>query len=314
MNEEQLGDRFRRALADEPTLGFDPDDVVDRAVRATRRRSAMIGAATAAAAVVLGVVTVLQVFRVDSGVSGFGSAPTSKPTITKPTDPCDPPGTKSPEPTGTKPSEPPATKPTGTKPAETKPSEPDSSVPKPTETKPRPSGTKPIPPSCKKPPQDDPGKVQQPFTGWEQAVQQFERVVPPVLADKVPGTRFDSVGVKPYDDRRCVAGAYWVNGDGYSAVSVSICHEQKIGLGKAPAAGGDWGPVVSDTANPDGSHLQLYKFSDGAGAKGVAVAHVRPDGVVVQVDTGYKSAHGKTGPVLSQEQLTAIAADPRLTF
>jgi hypothetical protein len=309
MNEEQLGDRFRAAVAEEPPLGFDPDDVVDRAERVTRRRSAMIGAATAAAVVVLGVVTVLQVFRVDSGVSGFGSAPTSKPTITKPTDPCGPPGTKTPDPTGTKPADPPATKPTGTKPT-------DPSVPKPTETKPRSSGTKPMPPSCMKPPQDEPGiGQQQPFTGWEHAVEQFEMVVPSVLADRVPGTRFDSVGVKPYDDdRRCVAGAYWVNRDGYSAISVSICHERKTGLGKAPAASGDWGKAVSDTTKPDGSHVQVYKFSDGTEAGGLAVVHIRPDGVVVQVDTGYKAAHGQHGPVLSQEKMTAIATDPRLTF
>jgi hypothetical protein len=308
MNEEQLGDRFRAAVAEEPPLGFDPDDVVDRAVRTTRRRSAMIGAATAAAVVVLGVVTVLQVFRVDSAMTGFGSAPTSKPTITKPTGPCDPPGTKTPEPPGTKPTEPRATKPTGTRPT-------DPSVPKPTDTRPRSSDTKPVPPSCQKPPQDDPGKgQQQPFTGWEQAVEQFKRVVPAVLADKVPGIRFDSVLVQPYEDRRCVAGAYWVNGDGYSAISVSICHEQKTGLGRAPAAGGDWGKAVSDTANSDGSHLQVYKFGDGTEVGGLAVVHVRPDGVVVQVDTGYKSAHGQRGPVLSQEKMTALATDPRLTF
>jgi hypothetical protein len=240
-------------------------------------------------AVVLGVVTVLQIFRVDSGVSGFGSAPTSKPTVTKPTDPCGPPGTKTPEPTGTKPSEP-------------------------TETNPRSGDTKPIPPSCQKPPQDDPGKGQQQFTGWEHAVERFEMTVPSVLAEKVPGTRFDSVWVQPYADRRCVAGAYWVNADGFSAVSVSICHEQKTGLGQAPAADGDWGKAVSDTANSDGSHLQVYKSGDGTEVGGLAVAHIRPDGVVVQVDTGYKAAHGQHGPVLSQEQMTAIATDPRLAF
>jgi hypothetical protein len=77
---------------------------------------------------------------------------------------------------------------------------------------------------------------------------------------------------------------------------------------------GDWGSPESDTTEPDGSHLRVYRFNDGSGAGGLAVVHLRTDGVVVQVDTGYKSAGGQTGPALSLEQLTAVVTDGRLTF
>src|SRR5437588_13080798 len=48
MIEQTVRDRFRDAVAGEPPLGFDPDEVVDRAIRRGRRRKAVwaIAAAT----------------------------------------------------------------------------------------------------------------------------------------------------------------------------------------------------------------------------------------------------------------------------
>lgn len=55
MIEKVLEDRMRAALAGEPPLGFDPDEVVDRAVRHTRRRTAILTLGATAAVVVLAV-------------------------------------------------------------------------------------------------------------------------------------------------------------------------------------------------------------------------------------------------------------------
>ena len=47
MIEQQVADRFRDAVTDEPPLGFDPDDVIDRAIKRTRRRRVVWGVAAA---------------------------------------------------------------------------------------------------------------------------------------------------------------------------------------------------------------------------------------------------------------------------
>lgn len=61
MIEKQLEERMHAALAGEPPLGFDPDELVDRAARRGRQRRATLAAAGAAATVlvlaVVGVVT-----------------------------------------------------------------------------------------------------------------------------------------------------------------------------------------------------------------------------------------------------------------
>lgn len=51
MIEERLADRMRAVLADEPPLGFDPDEVVDRAVRLRRGRRSTVAAAAAVLAI-----------------------------------------------------------------------------------------------------------------------------------------------------------------------------------------------------------------------------------------------------------------------
>ena len=47
MIEQQVADRFRDAVADEPPLGFDPDDVIDRAIKRGRRRKVVWAVAAA---------------------------------------------------------------------------------------------------------------------------------------------------------------------------------------------------------------------------------------------------------------------------
>lgn len=55
MIEQQVADRFQEAVADEPPLGFDPDDVIDRAIKRGRRRKVVwaVAAATVVEAVVV---------------------------------------------------------------------------------------------------------------------------------------------------------------------------------------------------------------------------------------------------------------------
>jgi hypothetical protein len=47
MTEQQMTDRFREAVADEPPLGFDPDEVIDRAIKRGRRRTVVVAVAAA---------------------------------------------------------------------------------------------------------------------------------------------------------------------------------------------------------------------------------------------------------------------------
>lgn len=80
MIEQQLADRFRAAVADEPPLSFDPDETVDRAARGQRRRYAVIGTAASTAAVA---VAAVAVFGLPGGPSGqVGPAETDKQSAT----------------------------------------------------------------------------------------------------------------------------------------------------------------------------------------------------------------------------------------
>jgi hypothetical protein len=56
--EKQLEDRMRSALTDEPPLGFDPDEVADRAGRRRRQRRATFGAAAGVLVLAVGAVVV----------------------------------------------------------------------------------------------------------------------------------------------------------------------------------------------------------------------------------------------------------------
>src|SRR5919197_987758 len=47
MTEQEMTDRFRDAVTGEPPLGFDPDDVVDRAIKRGRRRKVVWAVALA---------------------------------------------------------------------------------------------------------------------------------------------------------------------------------------------------------------------------------------------------------------------------
>lgn len=293
MIEDQLADRFRAAIADEPPLGFDPDGLANRAAHDRRRQSAVIGTSVAAATVVLATVTVLQVVRAgDVPAGGVGSAPTTE------TQPC-PTKREDPDPTGT------PTKPTG---PTTKPTEPPESK-RATETKPdhpKPTPLKPLVP-C-----DDDVTEVGPFAGWEQAVARIEDAAPKALADHLPGVQLVDVGWKALDERRCLTGAYQLDGDGYKVIALTVCHDQNDGLDLTPIPG-DWGPHTSDSVRPDGSHLRVYRFGD-ADTGAVALAHHRVDGVIVHAGSAFKAVHGQNGPDVSEELLAAIVTDPRLAF
>jgi hypothetical protein len=58
VNENQLTERMRAAVAGEPPLGFDPDELTDRAGRRQRQRRAVLGAVAATFVLAAGAVTV----------------------------------------------------------------------------------------------------------------------------------------------------------------------------------------------------------------------------------------------------------------
>lgn len=65
MIEQQIEDRLRAAVADEPPLGFDPDELVDRAVRLRRRRRSVLASVGATSAIALVAVAVVVTGRTD---------------------------------------------------------------------------------------------------------------------------------------------------------------------------------------------------------------------------------------------------------
>jgi hypothetical protein len=297
MMEDHLAERFRAAVADEPPLGFDTDDVVDRAARSGQHRAAVVAVGAAAATVLLAGVTVMQLVRGGGDAVGVGTAPTSEP---KPTESCwsEP-----------KPTQPTPPTPTGTE-NSPKPTEP--TEPKPT----KPSPTRPSAPEPTKPTEPAKPCVPEPamFTGWKEVAEHLSTVSPQVLGDHLPGVDLTDVGWNAVGDDRCVASGYQIDGDGYKVVAMIVCHRNKAGLDLRDATDGDYGPMVSDTVREDGSHVRVYHFGDSSEIGAVAVAHHRTDGVIVHVSTAFKAVHGQDGPAVSEEQLTAIATDPRLTF
>src|SRR5690242_18668115 len=60
MNEQQLAQRFLSAVEAEPPLGFDPDEVIDRAGLRQGRGRLGLGSAAAAVAVMVAAVAVLS--------------------------------------------------------------------------------------------------------------------------------------------------------------------------------------------------------------------------------------------------------------
>jgi hypothetical protein len=251
--EERIAERFLAAVADEPPLGFDPDDVVTGAARRTRQRRA-IAATTVATGVV--VLTAVALFAANgTGQVRVGAAPT------------------------------------GT-----------------TETAPPHSVSKTEGPPPPPPPA---------FPGSDAVVRDLGETIPTVLAARVPGLHFgapDSGVLMVDQSRRSVGGAYKVAGTTHRYVSVFVYHNASaLDLAGDPAAAGGWGPWHSDTTRPDGSHLRVYG-SDGAGTQGLLVVHLRTDGVIVLADTTAKPEPGKQGLIVSQDVLTAIATDARLTF
>jgi hypothetical protein len=103
--EQRIADRFRTAVLDEPPLGFDPDEVVDRAKRRQRHRRAIGASALATIGVALAAVAV---FAASGGtqLGGVGT-PGSSESVTPTTPPPRP--TRPVEKEGVAPSTPPQT-------------------------------------------------------------------------------------------------------------------------------------------------------------------------------------------------------------
>jgi hypothetical protein len=268
MIEERIADRFRAAVADEPPLGFDPDDVVTKAARLRRRNRAVAGSAL----VTTGLAVAATVFATDPGgvpAAGPGSGAA---------------GWVSPAPSGPggalAPSAPSA------QPGSEKPDVPQSTGPA-------------------------------TFPGSDAAVARLRVVIPAVLAERVPGLTFiepdgGDLAVEPKG--RLIGGAYRASGTKRRYVGVWVAHDgDTLDLGKDPATAGGWGPLLGESTLPDGSRLRVYGQS-GAGAQSLTVLHFRADGVIVLVETTAKPEPGRTGLAVTQEVLTAIATDPRLTF
>ncbi|HET9142163.1 hypothetical protein [Actinophytocola sp.] len=266
MIEERMADRFRAAVADEPPLGFDPDEVVSRAGRERRRRRAVAGSALATGG--LAVTTAVLVASTGSDVQTIG--PGAGPT-----------GWLAPAPGGAssaplRPSLPPRTKP-------------------------------------KAPSADVPGS----FPGSDAAVAKLRQVIPQVLAEKVTNLAFthpDGGDLMVHQTGRLIGGAYLATGTSHQYIQVSISHDRDtLDLSADPAAGGGWGPPLRQSTLPDGSQLRVYGQNE-SGMQNLSVLHFRPDGVIVHVDATMKPEPGRSGLQVSEEVLTAIATDPRLTF
>jgi hypothetical protein len=87
MNERTLADEFRDAFADEPPLGFDPDEVVTRLIQRRRRRLRVAAAAA-------GVVAVAAVgVGVPAALSHRALTPAAGPSATSTAHPTSPPAT-----------------------------------------------------------------------------------------------------------------------------------------------------------------------------------------------------------------------------
>lgn len=80
MIENQLADRMRAALTDEPPLGFDPDEVADRASQSRRRRRSSLAAVGATGAVLTIAVTAVVMSGGGGGGSEVGTQVTTTPT------------------------------------------------------------------------------------------------------------------------------------------------------------------------------------------------------------------------------------------
>jgi hypothetical protein len=255
MIEDRIAEEFRTAVAGEPPLGFDPDEVVTHAAQRRRRRQAAGATALATGGVALAAVAVFATAG-PSQVPAGAAPPGSSVEVTTPP-----------------------------------PRRDKEDVPPPS-----------APPT---------------FPGSDDVVADLGGVIPAVLHDRVPGLVFDALDTGTpvvVDGRRGVGGAYLAAGTTHRYVSVFVYHDRdELDLAGDPASGGGWGPMVSDTVQPDGSYLRVYGF-DGGDEQGLSVLHLRTDGVIVQADTTAKPEPGQTGLAVTREVLTAVATDARLTF
>ncbi|HEU5474054.1 MAG TPA: hypothetical protein VFV67_25700 [Actinophytocola sp.] len=294
MIEERIVDRFRTAVADEPPLGFDPDDVVSEAARRYGRRRAVAGSAMATGGVAVAVTAVLA-----TGGTGQGGY----------VGPAQPPnGSCTPSPA-------PATDTTGGTVCGGGGLAPASGLTVRTRRPTVPTTTV-VPPGSEKPSVPQP-PTQGSFPGSDAALAHLRQMIPQVLAERVPGLTFtvpDGGDLMVHPTGRLIGGAYRASGTRHRYVQVSVSHDgNALDPGADPASTGGWGSPQGESTRPDGSLLRVYAHTEGE-AQNLSVLHLRTDGVIVHVDTTAKPEPGRTGLAVSQEVLTAIATDPRLTF
>jgi hypothetical protein len=254
MTEHQLADRMRAAVAGEPPLGFDPDEVVDRAIRRSRRRAG--ATATALGTVTLAVAAVAV-------TSALGSGPGE---AIQTVDPASP-------------------------------------------------GTATLVPP---PPKNATGKTPSPtFPGSADAAKRLGDLGPILIAQYAPGVpvgKPDSGTWQAGTNPRSLIAAYRVQGTTHRYVTLGVVHEKnKLDLDRSSYRT-DGSILVSDTVNPDGSHLQVYRFGQSGDAQALTVLHIRTNGVIAIASTTSKPEPGRTGLVVGQQVLTALATDPRLSF
>jgi hypothetical protein len=85
VNENQLAERMRAAVAGEPPLGFDPDELTDRAARSQRQRRVVFGAAAVTLVIAATAATAVTVGAVGQGGGhGVGSQPSVTPALNCP--------------------------------------------------------------------------------------------------------------------------------------------------------------------------------------------------------------------------------------
>ncbi|HEV2783413.1 MAG TPA: hypothetical protein VGX25_28855 [Actinophytocola sp.] len=136
------------------------------------------------------------------------------------------------------------------------------------------------------------------FPGAVEIIVRLERTVPEVLASHVPGARLRSMAWMAPAEARLTSVYCLVGTERF--VRLAVMRERGTDPGVRMAGPGR---LLRSTTRSDGSQVRVYRVDAGYDEGQLLVAHHRTDGVVVQVSRD-----------LPEEQLVALATDPRLTF
>jgi hypothetical protein len=275
MIEQQLAERFRAAVADEPPLAFDPDETVDRAARGQRRRYAVIATAASTATVALAAVAVFGVAGDPNGQVGPAQTDRQSATSDRPVPPS-PLGT--PMPSGA----------------------PDM---------PRTGKNAPVPPS---PPASFPGSAKVIAELKKIGPKLLAHYIPGLAFDfeGTPWLASPQGAPKGVLATYLVSGTK----NSYVTLAV-IHEKDHLDLAGDPAAAGGYGNLVSDTTNADGSHVRVYRFpGEGASGLTVLHLRTNGVITEASTTAKAMTPTGKATLPVGLDVLTALATDPRLTF